>query len=133
MPFPPPKKKKPGDTGDFGSPAPLDDPAAKPPKMGGGAPPAGGAEPDEDDQGGGSGGMTPPSPEALHYHADPQSCGTCEHMDEGGNCAVLGMQVTPEGWCSAYEGKSDDGQQAGGMPGPGAGAPPMPPAGRGAM
>ncbi len=69
-------------------------------------------------------------PSAVHYHPDPQSCGTCEYMGEDGQCAILKIQVTPEGACSAYEGKeggegeemmAPEGgeEEAGGPPAPG--------------
>jgi hypothetical protein len=49
-------------------------------------------------------------PEAVNYHDDAQSCSTCQYMDDGGNCAVLQMQVQPDGGCNAFSGK-DSGDQ----------------------
>lgn len=47
-------------------------------------------------------------PESVNYHDDPQQCQTCMYMDESGQCAVLKMQVSPEGACNAYEPKGGD-------------------------
>ncbi len=80
--------------GGFGAPDPIGEPdaSAMPPP-----PPAaaGGMDPD----------MDSPTirPEAVAYHDDAQSCQTCSHFS-GGQCAVLKMQVSPEGGCNAFEG-----------------------------
>ena len=51
----------------------------------------------------------PPPPEALSYHDDLHRCDMCQHMGQDGNCAVLQMQVQPEGACNAYSAKDEGG------------------------
>lgn len=41
-------------------------------------------------------------PESVAYHDDPQNCQGCMYFSQG-NCAVLQMQVSPEGGCNAFE------------------------------
>lgn len=71
------------------------------------APPPMQGEPDSDDMGG----PAAVKPEAVHYHDDPQSCSMCEYMGEGGQCAILKMQVNPEGGCAAFENKNEGGEE----------------------
>ncbi len=101
--------------GGFGAPEPIgmgEDPAMPPP------PPAaaGGMDPDMDQD------MDSPTirPEAVAYHDDAQSCQTCSHFS-GGQCAVLKMQVSPEGGCNAFEGGAPT-EDTGEMPPDDAGA-----------
>lgn len=42
-------------------------------------------------------------PEAVAYHDDPHSCQGCMYFGQDSNCAVLQMQVSPEGGCNAFE------------------------------
>ncbi len=64
-----------------------------------------GADPDNDGDGGG----VKIDPSAVNYHDDAQSCQGCAHFSNG-NCAVLQMQVSPDGGCNAF---SSGGQDAG--------------------
>lgn len=111
------------DGGGLGAPAPIGSGGPPMPPAGaagaagpGAAPPMGGAEPDMDDTG-----APAIQPEAVHYHDDAQSCQMCQFMDEGGQCSVLQMQVSPDGGCAAYEAKGGDQGQGGMMPGEDAG------------
>lgn len=99
-------------------PAPMmadggDAPMGAPPPIGGApdaaAPPPPAAAPPQADPG-----NPTVRPESVNYHDDPQQCQTCMYMDESGQCAVLKMQVSPEGACNAYEPKGG-GDQGGGM------------------
>ena len=75
---------------------------------------------DADDMGGGA----KPSPDSLHYHAEEHECQLCEYMGQGGKCAILGIQVAPEGACNAFEaneggtGEELGGEEPGEMAGP---------------
>jgi hypothetical protein len=63
-------------------------------------------EPDADDMGGGAA----VKPEAVNYHPDEHECQMCQYMDDGGNCSVLKMQVSPVGGCNAFEAKESEGE-----------------------
>jgi hypothetical protein len=59
-----------------------------------------------------SGGVTDPDndgdggvkidPSAVNYHDDPHSCSGCKYFGQDAQCAVLQMQVSPEGGCTAF-------------------------------
>lgn len=81
-------------------------------------PPIGGAPddqdmaPDTDDQAGGpqegspAGEMGMPpviKPESVNYHDMEQKCSGCQYFGQDGQCAVLQMQVSPDGACNAWE------------------------------
>lgn len=79
-------------------------------------PPIGGMPEDQGDTQAGpvAGDSTPPpspgggplpviKPEAVAYHDDPHSCQGCMYFGQDSNCAVLQMQVSPEGGCNAFE------------------------------
>ena len=87
-------------------------------------PPAPG--PDADDMGQGA----TVSPEAVMYHDELHTCGTCEYMGEGGNCAILKMPVQEQGACNAFESKNEDESMMAPDEGEGEGEG-MPPAGLG--
>lgn len=91
-----------------------------------------GGMPDDDDMSGqpGDGSGPPPAdptpasgpmvaikPEAVGYHDDPQNCQGCQYFGQDSNCAVLQMQVSPEGGCAAFEAGpgSQPGDQSQGM------------------
>lgn len=83
-----------------------------PPPVGGPPPakmPPPGAEPDADDMGGGA----TVKPEAVMYHDEPHSCSGCEYMGADSQCAILKMQVSPEGGCNAFEKKGGEGEGGG--------------------
>ena len=81
-----------------------------------GAPPdIGGGDPDMDqdqDQGAAPAASAGPlpviKPESVNYHDDAQNCSGCQHMDDSGQCAVLQMQVSPDGGCNAFDAKAMD-------------------------
>lgn len=99
-----------------------------------GAPPMIGGMPDDDDsqigapvgqpddQGDsgaqGGGGMPAIKPEAVSYHDDPVACSGCQFFGQDGQCAVLQMQVSPQGGCTAFEagGGMGDTDMSQGMP-----------------
>lgn len=65
---------------------------------------AGPPPPPDPGAGGGAGGPMPViKPEAVAYHDDPHSCQGCQYFGQDSNCAVLQMQVSPEGGCNAFE------------------------------
>lgn len=105
--------------GGLGSPAPIGGPAGmgSAPPMPGKSPappaPGGGADPDADMD------MDSPGvrPEAVHYHDDAQSCSGCSFMGADQQCAVLKMQVSPDGGCNAFEAKGGDDMSGGAQPG----------------
>lgn len=76
----------------------------------GGAPDDQDMSPDMDDSqtppAGGGGEMPVIRPEAVAYHDDPQSCGSCQHFGDGGQCQVLQMAVSEAGGCNAFEAKA---------------------------
>lgn len=51
----------------------------------------------------GAGPMPMIKPESVNYHDDPHSCQTCQYMGQDSQCAVLQMQVSPQGGCNAFE------------------------------
>lgn len=114
----------------IGAPNPvgMKPPTAKPPSSPFMADGGMGGDPgtDADDMGAG----VKPSPDALHYHPDPQMCSSCEYMQGQGNCAILGIQVTPDGGCVAWEGKEGGMGEEMGEPEEDMGAPPPSPGGR---
>jgi hypothetical protein len=94
-----------GSPRDFGGPPPSPRVSAPPPAprspQGGGIGDAG-AAPDPDQDGDVDQTQVPPAPEAVNYHDDLHRCDMCEYMGADGNCAVLQMQVQPEGACNAF-------------------------------
>ncbi len=54
-------------------------------------------------QGAGAGDMPVIRPESVAYHDELHTCETCQYMGQDGNCAVLQMQVSPQGGCNAFE------------------------------
>ncbi len=107
----PPKMMANGGDG-LGSPDPIGGPPMPPPpppKMAGpGAGPGAGPDPDND------GDMDSPTitPEAVQFHDELRTCGPvaggagCKYFN-GGQCAVLKMQVPEEGACSAFSSNGD--------------------------
>lgn len=67
----------------------------------GGAPPAAAAA--AGPGGPGAGPMPVIKPEAVGYHDDPQNCQGCQYFGQDSTCAVLQMQVSPQGGCAAFE------------------------------
>jgi len=101
-PFAPPRAPMMA-SGGIGIPAPIGKPSGMmPPDMDAGAP-----DMPPDQSGGGQ--MPAVAPEALNYHDDEQKCSMCQYMDQGGNCSVLQMQISPDGGCNAFS--SNDGGQ----------------------
>ncbi len=102
-PVPMERKKAPmpmmADGGGFGAPPPIGDDSA-PPDMSAPPPP----EPDPAAAGGST-----IRPESVNYHDEAQSCSACQYMDDGSQCAVLNMQVSPDGGCTAFEAKGAGG------------------------
>lgn len=49
-------------------------------------------------------------PEAVAYHDEPHSCQGCTYFGQDANCAVLQMQVSPEGGCNAFEAGAGSGE-----------------------
>lgn len=114
-PFPPKK------TG-MSSPPPIGGPKPPAPKAAPAPPPPDPNEPDADDMGDGGGGPGGGliSAERVHYHPEAHNCGNCQHMQQDGNCEVIGQQVHPDGGCDVWEGGG--GEEAGSAA---SGAPPM--------
>lgn len=91
-----------------------------------------GGMPDDQDQGPmpGDGSAAPPSggamgmppiikPEAVAYHDQDQDCKSCMYFGQDGQCAVLQMQVSPDGGCNAFEPGGAPADQSEGMAAPG--------------
>jgi hypothetical protein len=83
---------------------------APPPGMKGAPGGESGDEPDEQEPAGDETGDFTIYPEAVNYHDDPQSCSICKYMN-GSMCAVLKMEVQPQGGCNAFSGK-DSGEES---------------------
>lgn len=90
----PPIGGMPEDQGDAQGGAPAGDSSAPPPQAGGAM----------------GGDMPVIKPEAVAYHDDPHSCKGCMYFGQDGNCAVLQMQVSPEGGCNAFEAGAGGGE-----------------------
>lgn len=93
--------------GDMGDPEPIGgmpDPDDQGPMPGDGT---------DQTQGAGPASGMPPiiKPEAVSYHDDPQNCGSCQYFGDGGQCAVLAMQVSDGGGCNAFEPMAQGGDQ----------------------
>lgn len=91
----PPIGGMPEDEGDAQGGAPTGDSSGPP--QGAGPSPAGGP-------------MPVIKPEAVAYHDEPQSCQGCMYFGQDSNCAVLQMQVSPEGGCNAFEAGAGGGE-----------------------
>ena len=67
-------------------------------------------------QGAGGGQMPVIRPEAVNYHDEDWDCRGCKNFGPDGSCAVLQMQVSPEGGCNAWEqGQGGDQDQDSGI------------------
>ena len=93
-------KPKPRLGADLGAPSGFGAPPKRAPSAAPSPAASGAAEPDQDDQ-------TPTAsptitPEAVNYHDDEQRCELCDYFGGDGQCAVLKMQVQPQGACNAF-------------------------------
>lgn len=108
---------KPQPKGDLGAPSgfggpPKPKPAAPPmadddPDQDGDIDTDAGPDPDQDQDQGGSPTITP---EAVAYRTADQQCNSCEYMGQGGDCAVLKMQVQENDGCNAHSPRSQQEQ-----------------------